>query len=156
MIAYLRDIGVNYYWVAESFETSCPWTNVFSLTKNVDKSIRDECKRQGVPEEFVWTSFRVTQLYETGACVYVYFGFNYSGVKDPLGAYDAVETIAREEVIKNGGCISHHHGIGKLRKKFVPLVMNDVSIKMIQEFKKKVDPKNIFAVSNTVDFNYDN
>ena len=25
-IAYLRDFGLNYSVIAESFETSCPWT----------------------------------------------------------------------------------------------------------------------------------
>jgi alkyldihydroxyacetonephosphate synthase len=31
MIAYLRDFAAQYKFVAESFETSCPWSNVSSL-----------------------------------------------------------------------------------------------------------------------------
>lgn len=35
--------------------------------------------------------YRVTQVYDSGACVYFYFGFNYRGVKDPLEVYDKIE-----------------------------------------------------------------
>jgi alkyldihydroxyacetonephosphate synthase len=31
MIAYIRDFGALYNYVAESFETSCPWSNVSLL-----------------------------------------------------------------------------------------------------------------------------
>lgn len=33
--------------------------------------------------------------------------------------YEHVEDAARDETMKNGGCISHHHGVGKIRKKFI-------------------------------------
>lgn len=35
MIAYIRDFCLEYNVVAESFETSCPWSQVSSLCKNV-------------------------------------------------------------------------------------------------------------------------
>ena len=100
----------------------------------------------------IFVSFRVTQVYETGACVYVYFGFNFMFVPNPLELYEKVETVARNEIIRSGGCISHHHGIGKIRKKFVPSVMNDVSQGLIRAMKRYLDPKNILALNNTVDY----
>lgn len=39
MIAYIRDFCLHYNQVAESFETSCPWSQVSSLCKNVKESI---------------------------------------------------------------------------------------------------------------------
>lgn len=35
--------------------------------------------------------FRVTQVYDTGACVYFYFGFRYVGIKDPVKVYESIE-----------------------------------------------------------------
>ena len=35
MIAYIRDFALLYSVVAESFETSCPWSEVGPLCKNV-------------------------------------------------------------------------------------------------------------------------
>ncbi len=47
-IAYLRDLAFDYYIVAESFETSCPWDKVSQLIKNVKKCLEKSCKTYGV------------------------------------------------------------------------------------------------------------
>ena len=79
LIAYTRDLGMEYYVAAESFETSCSWQNVSSLCKRVTKRIKDEAAKVGFGSEKVWISFRVTQLYETGAAIYVYFSLMHKG-----------------------------------------------------------------------------
>ena len=33
--------------------------------------------------------------------------------------YEEIESNARAAIIEAGGCISHHHGVGKIRKRFV-------------------------------------
>lgn len=48
VIAYLRDFGLEYGFIAESFETSVAWKNVSLLINNVTKCIKDECKKKGV------------------------------------------------------------------------------------------------------------
>lgn len=35
--------------------------------------------------------YRVTQVYDSGACVYFYFAFNYRGMHNPLEVYDKIE-----------------------------------------------------------------
>jgi len=42
--------------------------------------------------------------------VYIYFGFPYFGLEKPLEIYGLIEDGAREEIMKHGGSISHHHG----------------------------------------------
>ena len=108
MIAYLRDFSLEYGFIAESFETAVPWKNVSQVCKNVQKRIRDECKKKGITREPFYSA-RVTQIYDTGACIYVYFGFMTKGLADPVKAYEEIEDAAREEIMKNGGSISHHH-----------------------------------------------
>lgn len=151
LIAYIRDFASLYHMIAESFEASCPWSTVSDLSRNVRKHIEDVAQQNGIGDR-IFVSFRVTQIYETGACIYVYFGFNYVGVKDPIKVYDIIEYEARKEILRNGGSVSHHHGIGKIRKVF----MDDVSSKpyqnTIKAIKKELDPTNIFAINNTVDF----
>lgn len=110
MIAYLRDFAMEFQFVAESFETGVNWKHVPALCENVHRRIVDECKRRGVEKE-PFVSFRLSQIYDTGATVYVYFGFGYKGLPDPVKTYSEIEDAAREEVMKNGGSISHHHGI---------------------------------------------
>ena len=129
LIAYVRDFAMQHHVIAESFETSCPWSRVAELCRRTEKRLRDEAFNQGWPPEKVWCSFRVTQLYETGAAIYVYLALNYKGM-DKSGLvekYEIIENAARDEVFKSGGCISHHHGIGKIRKRFVERTMPEMA-----------------------------
>jgi len=60
LIAYTRDFALNHHTLGESFELSCPWSNVSSLCKKVKQRMYDEAARLGFPREKVWISFRVT------------------------------------------------------------------------------------------------
>jgi len=46
---------------------------------------------------------------------------NHKGMdkKNIVALYEDVEDAARDEVMLAGGSISHHHGVGKIRKKFI-------------------------------------
>uniref|UniRef100_A0A8C9TXN6 Alkylglycerone-phosphate synthase n=1 Tax=Scleropages formosus TaxID=113540 RepID=A0A8C9TXN6_SCLFO len=48
VIAYLRDLGMDYYVIGESFETSVPWDRVLDLCRNVKERIVRECRERGV------------------------------------------------------------------------------------------------------------
>lgn len=48
VIAYLRDIGFDYKFVSESFETSVPWNRIEDLCRNAKDHIRAVCKKEGV------------------------------------------------------------------------------------------------------------
>ena len=93
-IAYLRDLGFDYYVIAESFETSAPWDRVSELIRNVKACIQRACKEQGVTYP-VYASARVTQVYDAGACIYFYFAIYHYGIKDPIKVYNYVESAAR-------------------------------------------------------------
>uniref|UniRef100_A0A8C4X835 Alkylglycerone-phosphate synthase n=1 Tax=Erpetoichthys calabaricus TaxID=27687 RepID=A0A8C4X835_ERPCA len=147
VIAYLRDLGMDFYVIGESFETSVPWDRVLDLCRNVKERIVRECKERGVQFPPLSTC-RVTQTYDAGACVYFYFAFNYRGIADPIHVYEQIESAAREEILANGGSLSHHHGVGKLRKRWLQEAISDVGIGMLKSVKQYVDPNNIFGNRN--------
>ncbi len=80
----------------------------------------------------------------------MYFGFNIGGLSDPLGVYEKIEEEARLTMMRCGGSLSHHHGIGKLRKKLLPLVMSPCGLEILKKLKEDIDPQNIFATDNIV------
>nr|XP_026247784.1 alkyldihydroxyacetonephosphate synthase, peroxisomal isoform X3 [Urocitellus parryii] len=147
VIAYIRDLGLEYYVFGESFETSAPWDRVVDLCRNVKERIRRECKEKGVQFAPLSTC-RVTQTYDAGACIYFYFAFNYRGISDPLTVFEQTEAAAREEILANGGSLSHHHGVGKLRKQWLKECISDVGFGMLKSVKEYVDPSNIFGNRN--------
>ncbi|MEQ1921593.1 MAG: FAD-binding oxidoreductase [Pyrinomonadaceae bacterium] len=146
-IAYIRDFLMNYYIIAESFETSCSWSDALKICDNVKKVLRDEYIKRGLPGKPFVTS-RITQVYRTGVAIYFYFGFYYKGVENPSEVYLELENIAREEILRCGGSLSHHHGIGKIRESYLPDIMSETALKWKQEIKHGLDPQNVFGAGN--------
>jgi alkyldihydroxyacetonephosphate synthase len=146
-IAYIRDFLMNYYIIAESFETSVAWSDALALCTNVKTRLNEEYARRKLPGKPFITA-RVTQIYRTGVCIYFYFGFYYKGVSNPQEVYLELENIARDEILKSGGSLSHHHGIGKLRQAYLPRIMSPAAVQWKRDLKKSLDPANIFGAGN--------
>jgi alkyldihydroxyacetonephosphate synthase len=146
-IAYIRDFLMNYYVIAESFETSVSWSNALKLTENVKRRLLEEYKKRGLPGN-AYVTARVTQVYGSGVCVYFYFGFYYKGVPNPQQVYLELEDIARDEILASGGSLSHHHGVGKLRRAFLPKIMSEAALQWKRVLKTSLDPTNVFGAGN--------
>ena len=61
-----------------------------------------------------------------------------------------MEDAARDEVMLAGGCISHHHGVGKIRKGFMDRTLPRMAIDWQKSIKDSLDPKNVFGLNNTI------
>jgi alkyldihydroxyacetonephosphate synthase len=146
-IAYIRDFIMQYYIIAESFETSAAWSDVLPLIENVKQRLCAEYAARKLPGKPFVTA-RVTQIYQTGAAIYFYFGFYYKGVAHPSQVYIELENIAREEILRSGGSLSHHHGVGKIRQRFLPAILSPAALEWKRELKHGVDPENVFGAGN--------
>lgn len=149
-ICYIRDFCIDHQYMGESLETTCSWDNVHKLIGSVREAFV-KCNQEYQNSKY-FISFRVTQVYETGACVYMYFGFDLAKVKTVDAAFHAVYTSIRAAILSSGGSISHHHGVGKIRKKWVEQTQGPLYGDVLRGIKQQIDPKNIFAVNNIVDF----
>jgi len=67
-----------------------------------------------------------------------------------VSIYEHIEDAARDEVFLSGGCISHHHGVGKIRKGFMDRTLPKMAVDWQKTIKDAIDPKNIFAINNTI------
>jgi alkyldihydroxyacetonephosphate synthase len=47
-----------------------------------------------------------------------------------------------EEVLRHGGALSHHHGVGHNRARFVPEALGS-GFSILQDLKRLLDPENI-------------
>ena len=148
-IAYLRDSVMRHWILGESFETSVPWSQVATLCSNVKERLHAECARRRISGRPFVTA-RVTQVYQTGVCVYFYFGFYHKGLADPVGTFSELERAARDEILNSGGSLSHHHGVGKLRRGFLPRVFSPAALEWSGDIKRAIDPGNIFGIGNLV------
>ena len=146
-IAYIRDFMMRHWVLGESFETAVPWSRCLELVANVKQRLWQEHAKRGLPGK-PFVSARVTQLYETGVCVYFYFAVYHKGVDDPSEVYAEMERAAREEILRAGGSLSHHHGVGKLRRHFLPQVLSETALEWRAALERAVDPQNLFGSAN--------
>ena len=146
-IAYLRDFIMRHWILAESFETSVSWSQALALCENVKRRVRAEYKARGLPGE-PFITCRVTQLYHSGVCIYFYFAHYYKGVEHPSEIYAELERCARDEILKSGGSLSHHHGVGKLRLDFLPRVVSPAALRWAAALKRSLDPENVLGAGN--------
>ncbi|XP_061386162.1 alkyldihydroxyacetonephosphate synthase-like [Musca vetustissima] len=146
VIAYMRDLGLRHDIIAESFETSVPWDRCARLCRNVKQRVALECHARSVHHYSI--SCRVTQTYDAGACVYFYFAFNMKGFENPVEIFEYIESAARDEILKCGGSLSHHHGVGKIRSRWYQHTVTKTGTEVYKATKDRLDPKNIFAAGN--------
>jgi alkyldihydroxyacetonephosphate synthase len=147
IIAYLRDFALDYYFMSESFETAVPWTNARQVITDIKLAINSVAAKRDVKVPPL-IACRISQVYDTGVCVYVYYGINYYGVQEPMTLFRETELAAVGAIVRNGGALSHHHGVGKHRLAWLPQAVSPPAMAAIQGIKSALDPTNVFAVTN--------
>lgn len=148
-IAYIRDFVSQLGIMGETFETSVPWSRIHDVTGAVTAELDRQMDRLGIRGRPYFT-YRVTQTYHTGVCIYFTLAFSGKGLDDPAATYHEVETHLRQAILDNGGSLSHHHGVGKLRARFLNQVHSEATHRVLRDTKKAVDPSNVFGARNGV------
>ena len=74
----------------------------------------------------------------------IYFTFAAAGLtpKDAEQAHARVWSDAMEACLRAGGTISHHHGIGASRARWMPEEHGN-SLALMRALKEEIDPQNI-------------
>ncbi|MCB0912270.1 MAG: FAD-binding oxidoreductase [Propionibacteriaceae bacterium] len=148
-IAYLRDFLADYYVIGETYETTVPWDRIHDVCAAVDRVARSEHARLGFPGK-PFTSPRLTQMYHSGVCIYFTHGLYHRGIDGGEAKFAEMERNIRTAIMDAGGSISHHHGVGKLRKHVVDRVASPETVAAVASLKQTVDPNNVFGVGNNI------
>jgi len=149
MIAYLRDFALSYQIAGESFETFAPWSELSSIIQGTKERINVEHSNRSLPGK-PFIGCRVTQIYSDGVCLYFYLCISLKGINEDDGGdvFSTLENAARNEILERGGSLSHHHGIGKIRKQFLPKIHSSSTQRAFRAIKQALDPCNIFGAQN--------
>lgn len=148
-IAYIRDFTLDYRMMGETFETSIEWSKIELMGESVKQTLRDISNKYIKTSPFL--SYRVSQCYNTGVCVYFTFGF-YNDVENStergIELYHEMEKCMRETMTKLGGSISHHHGVGQIKADELLDVTDKLQLELHQRIKDTFDTNDIFCNNN--------
>ena len=69
---------------------------------------------------------------------------------DGLARIERVVEATLREVIALGGTVAAEHGIGKIKRKWLPLQMSPLQVRAMQAVKRELDPRGILSPGNVL------
>lgn len=117
----------------DTIEVSTRWSNLLEIYNTVRRRVLEI---DGVET----VTGHVGHFYNTGAGLYFTFTYRLDKFK---GIYFRLWDKVLRTTNELGGGISHHHGIGEIRMKYVHLEYDEIGIMILKQIKKILDPENI-------------
>jgi len=119
--------------VVDTIEVSGSWTVLPALRERVTAALSEI-------EGMIVVSVHQSHAYLDGACLY--FTFAGQPTADVTAFYRAAWDAAVAEVLTRGAAISHHHGIGRNRARFVKSALGG-AFDVLQNLKDVLDPHHL-------------
>jgi alkyldihydroxyacetonephosphate synthase len=120
-------------YVVDTIEVAGAWTVLPAMCRAVTAALR------GLTGVSV-ASVHQSHAYLDGACLY--FTFAGRPHEDVTGFYRRAWECVSDEVLRHGGALSHHHGVGHNRARFVPAALGS-GYRVLEDLKRLLDPENI-------------
>ncbi len=116
----------------DTMEIAAPWHRINDVYKAVHQALHAHA--------IVFAHF--SHAYQDGCSIYFTFSGFKETQKETLASYDALWRDGMMATIQNGGTISHHHGIGIVKAKFMHEEHRE-SFALFQKLKTVCDPHGI-------------
>ena len=119
--------------VVDTIEIAGPWSTLHTIYENVTAALL------GI-ESTVTATMHQSHAYQDGACLYFTFAARPEGSLEEY--YRAAWDAASNAVLAAGGALSHHHGVGRNRARFMPNALG-TGFGLLETLKDALDPKHI-------------
>ncbi|MHB8262304.1 MAG: FAD-binding oxidoreductase [Acidimicrobiales bacterium] len=124
--------------VVDTIEVAASWANLHNLYVECTDSLRSH-------RDTIYASAHLSHSYPDGACIYMTFAGQMDGTRDTATVeayYNASWQQVMAAVMRAGGAISHHHGIGIQRSTYLRDALGP-AWKVMEALKEALDPAGI-------------
>jgi alkyldihydroxyacetonephosphate synthase len=144
---YGRDAMVRMSVIADTFETSCPWSGFEALhagvIESVEKVLAHVCGGG-------WVTCRFTHVYPDGPAPY--FTFLAPGRPgSELSQWAEIKAAASDAVLAHGGTITHHHAVGRDHRPWYDRQRPDAFAAALRAAKSTLDPAGVLNPGVLID-----
>ncbi len=126
-------IGKGY--VVDTMEIAAPWSRLDAIYRSTVAALR------AVPGTLA-ASAHQSHSYSDGACLYFTFAGKPDDASDRDRLYQEFWDVGQRSVLDGGGALSHHHGVGLNRSRFVADALGG-GFGVLQSVKDALDPNGI-------------
>ena len=148
-VPYLRDYMMDYALLADAFETATVWSRVLPLYRDSRRALQDAFRRETGNDGYL--GCHISHLYDTGACLYFTIGVRARAGATPSEMneqYAAIKASASEAFVRNGGTLSHHHGVGYEHEPWMDRDHSEPALRGFDHLKDALDPSGIMSPGN--------
>jgi alkyldihydroxyacetonephosphate synthase len=138
---YLRNTLWEHGYALDTLETAVPWAKVEPTVELVRQALRQGLAPKG---ERVLVFAHLSHIYRSGASTYFTYLFPRSADPDEtFSHWLTLKTLASEVIVKQGGTISHQHGVGRDHAPYLAAEKGPVGMDMLSALIRETDPENL-------------
>lgn len=120
----------------DTIEIAAPWSALSNMYTRIRSAVADKYP-------IVQLNAHWSHAYSDGACMYMTAKFPAMADAEALPMHSDIWDIVMSLCLELGGTISHHHGIGYFRNKWIGAELNS-GHKLLAELKRSLDPGLLF------------
>jgi alkyldihydroxyacetonephosphate synthase len=137
--AYLRNALWSAGYAVDTMETAVDWPRVKAMMQAIETAGRDALARLG---ENCHAQTHLSHVYPQGSSVYSTFVFRIGPDFDTsLKCWRALKQVVSEAIVREGGTISHQHGVGKHHSRYLAAEKGERGVRALRAIVEHFDPE---------------
>ncbi|MFS1518869.1 FAD-binding oxidoreductase [Bacillus sp. SCS-151] len=138
---YLRNSLWDEGYAVDTVETATTWDRVPATAEAVETAFRNGLKDIG---ENVFAYTHLSHVYPHGSSIYTTYLFRIGNTpEETKRRWEVLKKAASEAIVKNGGTISHQHGVGVDHRPYLEAEKTPLGMEMIRTLSNTLDPDKI-------------
>ncbi len=140
---YSRDPMMDRGLGVDTLETATTWSNIDKLYAAVRGAL-DEAMRAKAPTTGAHgiVLAHISHAYHDGASLYFTYVWP-RDLSDPVGQWRAIKGAASDAIVRAGGTITHHHGVGEDHLPWLEAEKGAAGISVLKAVKRELDPAGV-------------
>jgi alkyldihydroxyacetonephosphate synthase len=123
--------------VSDALEVTGSWSAIAQIYRDMKSAMQAEVGNDGR------VYGHLSHVYHTGANLYMIFHATADRAEDVPTLYDRVLDAAFTACLNLGGSLSHHHGVGSVKARWLPDEHGPEGIEILREMQRVLDPAGI-------------
>ncbi len=119
--------------VPDTVEISAPWDKISGIYHDALQSLHEV-------DGMIHAAAHSSHVYRTGINLYFTFAVRPENPEDMPRTYEDCWRRVMEATTAGGGGVSHHHGIGRVRKTYLSHDLGESGLAALRDLKKTFDP----------------
>ncbi|MEO8450242.1 MAG: FAD-binding oxidoreductase [Gemmatimonadota bacterium] len=140
---YLRDPLMDRGIGVDTLETATFWSSAPELYGAVHSALQTAMREHAASESARGIVMaHISHSYPDGASLYFTFIFPRK-LSDEVGQWRAIKRAATDAIVRHGGTISHHHGVGVDHAAWLKGEKGPIGMEVLRAVKRALDPANV-------------